>query len=501
MNGWWWYVLKGALRFLVLFAVISMVLGCYWSQKKFGQISWEQALFHLQIVGDGLAGADAELGRSFARQMFWAVVLTLLLLAPSRSFVALGAKVRTGLTALGKGASVVRSGVKDWRVLSLMLVGSLLFAGKTFGALDMFEHPEAGEVFGKYYVDPGTVALQAGSRRNLVLVYVESLEKGYADADSFGRNLLADLQTLSAPEGGSRIMFPEMYQSVGTGWTIAGILSTQCGVPLHSVLLGDGNRQGEMVSRFMPGAVCLGDALQAKGYRNVFMHGPYNGFAGVRTFLATHGYGEVYGREYWQQRYGQDHMNGWGLYDADLLREGASKFDELAKSGQPFNLTLLTIDTHGPDGFLNPECQAEGLTGFTGVVACTAGKVAALVRHIQASPAAGNTTVVVMGDHLAMRNPVSDILAKHDRRGVFNLILTPERLRPAVDSISRFDMLPTMLAAMGWSIPQDRLGLGYNGFSAAAKQRGGDWQQRLEAIAGNKSPRYLALWREQARNK
>ncbi|WP_080762228.1 sulfatase-like hydrolase/transferase [Chromobacterium violaceum] len=496
MNVKWEVALKSVARFLMLFAVMVMAFGCYWVRNKFGEITWEQLLFHLQIAEDGLADADAGLIRSFVRQMGWALLVTILLMIPIRGYASVGRGVSWCLAYCRVGVRKGYLAARDWRVLALMLAGTLLFAGETFGALGMLERTDKGELFGKHYVDPSTVELQPHGRRNLVLVYVESLEEAYANAKIFDRNLLKDLQELPPPAAGSKIAFSDMYQSVGTGWTIAGIVSTQCGVPLHSVLLGDGNRQGEMVSKFMPGATCLSDVLKRHGYHNVFMHGPYNAFAGVGTFMRTHSYDEVYDRELWQQRYASQHINGWGLYDADLLNEGSKKFDDLIKKKQPFNLTLLTIDTHGPDGFLSPECQSMGYRGFNGVVECTASHVAKFVRHVQASPAAKNTTIVVMGDHLAMRNPVSDILAKTERRRVFNLLLTPERMTPVIGSVSRFDMLPTMLAAMGWEIPQNKLGLGYNAFSSEAAGRSKDWQQQLEVIAGNKSPRYLALWRE-----
>lgn len=502
MNRYRWGVTAGksVFRFLALFLVLALVLGCRWAGEQFGEISLDQALFHLQIMRDGLVATDANLKESFARQMALAAVLAYGLLMPRAHGQVLLLAWRSMLPYIKLGVLWLREQLRDGRCLGFLLVVALLFVAWTFGAFAAWGNASGQELFGKYYVPPDKAEVRAGPRHNIVLIYVESLEKAYSDVDRFGENLLAPLEGLPAPSGGSRIVFPEMYQSVGTGWTIAGLVSTQCAVPLHSVLLGDGNQQGEQLDSFMPGAYCLGDLLRREGYRNVFMHGPDSSFAGVATYLRSHGYEDIRGREYWLQHgYSKTRMHGWGLYDEDLMREGAKRFDSLVVAGQPFNLSLLTIDTHGPEGFLNPACRDEGYQGFAGVVACTADRVAGLVKHIQASPAGRNTVVVVMGDHLSMRNPLSGKLQNGGERGVYNLILTPEPVKAQTNSVSRFDMLPTMLAAMGWRINGDRLGLGVNGFAPAAR-RSGDWRRQLDRAAGNKSPEYLKLWRRRDSN-
>jgi phosphoglycerol transferase len=65
-------------------------------------------------------------------------------------------------------------------------------------------------------------------------------------------------------------------------------------------------------------------------------------------------------------------MNDWGLYDDMLFIEAEKKLDELeSHPNTPFNLTLLTIDTHGPNGYVSKHCANQhGVTksNFEGIV-------------------------------------------------------------------------------------------------------------------------------------
>jgi phosphoglycerol transferase len=70
------------------------------------------------------------------------------------------------------------------------------------------------------------------------VIYVESLEQGYSSKAVFGHDLLEPLNGL---QGSS---FADYQQVPGTGWTIAAIVATQCGVPLERMTIFDGNTQG-----------------------------------------------------------------------------------------------------------------------------------------------------------------------------------------------------------------------------------------------------------------
>ncbi|NEL42191.1 MAG: phosphoglycerol transferase I, partial [Xanthomonas perforans] len=78
----------------------------------------------------------------------------------------------------------------------------------------------------------------------------------------------------------------------GSGWTIAGMVASMCGVPLTTAP-GDENSMGRM-GLFLPEARCLGDYLKDQGYRNHYVGGADASFAGKGSFLSSHGFDVVH---------------------------------------------------------------------------------------------------------------------------------------------------------------------------------------------------------------
>ena len=149
-----------------------------------------------------------------------------------------------------------------------------------------------------YYVTP-LVDSAPDRPRNLITIYLESIENTYRDPTLFGQNLLATLDEATVGWNSAE----GLRQYPGGGWTMAGLVGTQCGVPLKSRLLLPGvnpNEFGEQVDSYLPGAVCLGDVLAAHGYTSVFVGGAHARFAGKDTFLTGHGYDEVLGLSDWE---------------------------------------------------------------------------------------------------------------------------------------------------------------------------------------------------------
>src|SRR5690606_11663260 len=98
------------------------------------------------------------------------------------------------------------------------------------------------------------------------------------------------------------------------------------------------------------------------GYRQSFIGGASTRFAGKGTFLRRHGYDEVLGVEelVWYLD-DPNYLNNWGLYDDNTFAAAANKFDELASDpSRPFNLTMLTVDTHHPIGTPSRSCTPYG---------------------------------------------------------------------------------------------------------------------------------------------
>lgn len=494
---------------------LAYFLGCLlyavsdWLTDEFGSVTVDQVLYHLSFGTQGLLNSDPELFWRFVRR---AVLLPLglgLALWGADCFIsysrvhgvaATWGRIGTALGAawerlkrLGHGLVGLGNRVFHRRLPLLVALAGAIYFIDSFSLVSYVRQYFGPDYFGSSYVDPRAVALKKERPKNLVLIYVESLENTYSDPALFGHDLLARLNALKAK---GAISFDSYEQMPGAHYTIAGIVSTQCGVPLRSLAMFGGNEQGEQVARFLPRAHCLGDILDREGYANVFLNGSSLTFAGVGKFLHDHHYKKAVGREEWiGLGEKQETMSGWGLYDDDLFRHARSELAMLMKAGKPFNLTILTIDTHHPYGQLSTRCRKDGYSDFEGIVECTANQVAEFIEHIEKNGWLDKVAVVVQGDHLAMGNTSYDKLVTNPHRTVFNLLMTGGRkLTKNTEQVTHFDMLPTILDLIGFKVEGERAGLGYSALGPAQVERPADRIATMNAQLMNYSEAYRHLW-------
>ncbi len=256
---------------------------------------------------------------------------------------------------------------------------------------------------------------------NLVYIYGESLERTYFQPDVFP-DLAPELTALKD----SALDFSHTGQLPGTDYTIAGMVSSQCGIPLFAPF--EGNSSASM-SSFFPKNICLGDILKASGYENYFIQGADLRFAGKDVFLQSHGFDHMYGAQELKTMVADPgYKNNWGYYDDTVLDEVYEKFIELSKARKRFSLFTLTVDTHHPDGFISKTCQRRSYSvdgkvnqSFS-AVACSQEHIAGLIEKIKSSPYFKNTVIVVSSDHLAMNNTAYKYLNKQERNNLFFII-------------------------------------------------------------------------------
>jgi len=166
--------------------------------------------------------------------------------------------------------------------------------------------------FAVWYKEPAKSIPQPAL--NLVYIYGESLERTYFDNDAFTR-LTPELGALKN-EG---LDFTHTAQLPGTDYTIAGMVASQCGIPLFAPF--EGNASASM-SSFFPHNLCLGDILKNSGYENHFVQGANLRFAGKDVFLKSHGFDHLIGAEELKGRVADPtYRNDWGFYDDTVLDE------------------------------------------------------------------------------------------------------------------------------------------------------------------------------------
>lgn len=326
-----------------------------------------------------------------------------------------------------------------------------IYSDITFKSSNDFQH---------YYKTEASA--QKGNGLNVVYIYAESLERTYMDENLFP-GLIRHLKKLQKQSDA----FTDINQVINTGWTIAGVVATQCGIPLFVNSEGNtvnANSMGGSGS-FLRNAVCLGDILKKHGYYLVEMQGSSIEFSGIKEFYKTHSFDEIHGKNDLEKNLkDKTYLNGWGLYDDSLLKQVYAKFLSLSESGKKFALFFATMDTHHPDGQLSKTCSdnlyKDGKNSILNCVKCSDRLLSRFIDKIRHSKYAKNTLIVITSDHLAMRNDAYSTLLKGNRKDLF-LIFDPKekKFKQINRPGSMLDVGSTVLYKLG--IDED-IGLGRN---------------------------------------
>ncbi|KEA53293.1 phosphoglycerol transferase I [Mangrovibacter sp. MFB070] len=352
---------------------------------------------------------------------------------------------------------------RGYSLLALILALASVDASPAFHQLSELVKSQSRQGdpdFDVYYKEPNKTI--PSPHLNLVYIYGESLERTYFDNEAFP-GLTPELGALKQ----DAIDFSKTGQLPGMDYTIAGMVASQCGIPLFAPF--EGNSSASM-STFFPQNVCLGDILKNSGYENYFMQGANLRFAGKDVFLKSHGFDHLYGSEELKQRVSDPaYKNDWGYYDDTVLDEVWKQFVTLSSQNKRFSLFTLTVDTHHPDGFISRSCtrrsyKMDGKTNQSfSAVTCSQQHVAALIEKIKASPWFKNTIIVVSSDHLAMKNTAWPYLNKQDREDLFFIIRGDQPTQQLV-SVKRnpMDNGATVLDILGGD---NYLGLGRSSLS------------------------------------
>ena len=435
LRGW----LNGTLLALALiFAALAV-----WIRARFGTVTFDQIVTNLPIgAGKGIGNSSLAV-----EVLVWCVALPIAL-----------------VVALALGTRRFRR-IRARRPVRLVPAGALLVGVSvllTVAGVPEFAMAQLSETsIAPYYVRPAVTSVPA-KPKNLITVYLESGENAYGDVSAMGSNLLEDLDDATrgwqVDEG--------LQQFEGGGWTMAGLVGTQCGIPLKSLIATEGfdfNTYGEKVAHYLPGATCLGDVLAGQGYRNVFVGGADDDFAGKRTYLTDHGYDEVLGLSDWKDADPAAYISPeWGLADSHTLAHAADVLDTLHAADEPFNLTVLTLDTHEPAGVF-PDCTDDASVPMATAIRCSMKAVAGFLEHAEHAGYLDDTVVMVMGDHLkgtGDRDAFRDVLRAQENRTVIFRFHSPDRTPVGRDSADQLSVLPTTLELLGFGLADGRAGLG-----------------------------------------
>ena len=323
-----------------------------------------------------------------------------------------------------------------------------------------------------HYVDPGTVQLTfPAEKRNLIYIFLESMENTYADTsagDPIYDNYIPEL-TVLADENVSFSNTDALggaYSYAGTTWTASAMVAQTTGMTVKVPVTADAYGAD---AGFMPGVISIGDILRREGYNLRLLVGSDAAFHGRESYFLEHGNYDIVDIDSLKAegRLPEDYLEWWGFEDEKLFAFAKEEIVALAEEGKPFNFTMLTADTHFPDGYVCHLCETKYEDQYSNVLSCSSKQVYDFVDWIKAQPFYENTTIIISGDHLTMDADFLDKLDKNYVRTTYNCIINAP-VSPSLEKnreFGTFDMFPTTLAAMGVKIDGDRLALGTNLFS------------------------------------
>ena len=466
---------------VVLFLAACMIAASTYKRVQFGDSGLDEILFY---ATSGLTHEQAdrfmaviEGGLFIAIPVF--ITLTIPLIALYRNEANMTAKVKSPSQSRWAQFTAVRAMPL---YLALVMTGSLWFSWNSFAVGEYIQSlTRVNTIFEDHYVDPRQANVTfPEEKRNLVYIYLESMENTVASREAGGQYTTSRIPELEALAlDSTNISFSHQASGLGgalpltgTTWTSAAMAAQSMGVPLkHSLFNTDGPDNREY-KQFLPGAYGIGDVLEAEGYNQTFIMGSRAAFGGRNAMLGQHGDYQIidYNRAQTSGMIPKGYDVWWGYEDNKLFEFARHEMTRLAKENKPFNLQLLTADTHFTDGYLDAQCPTPYAQKYDNVYACSSRQVAEFVQWIQQQPFSDTTTIVLVGDHLGMQAPYYNaIIADNDtfQRTTYNVILnsavTTERRHNRL--FSSFDLYPTTIAALGATIEGERLGLGVNLFS------------------------------------
>ncbi len=356
---------------------------------------------------------------------------------------------------------------------AVSLVMALLFTERTFKVIEYVQlRMSPSNLYEENYVDPLDVSI-TGEGKNLIYIYLESMETVYADTASGGAqpdvNYIPGLTELA----NANISFSSsdklggFHAINGTTWTMGALLATTSGVPYSFPT--ERNSMGKW-EEFAGGLTTLGDVLESKGYKNEFLCGSNSDFAGRRSYFEQHGNYQIFdlytaqNREYIPRNY----FVWWGYEDLYLYEIAKDELTELAGSGEPFNFTMLTVDTHYVGGYVCSLCKNEYEVPTANIVACADRQLMDFLSWCGEQDFYEDSVIIISGDHPRMDTFLVESVEDYYDRTVYNCFINSAK-EPSGSTVNRdftaLDMFPTILSAMGFDIEGNRLGLGVDMFS------------------------------------
>lgn len=438
--------------YILLYIASLVIAGITYVKRYFPLVNFEQILYGLtNMKGSSASGiVDGTIFTFSVGTLIFLILLVIyILLHNSKKVILIRIKYYSGF----------------------ILLGSIIF---TLYAIGVFEYEinlfKQTKIYDKYYVDGNGVDITfPDKKQNLIFIYMESMETTNASINNGGAQKVSYIPNLENyalkyDNFSSGEKLGGFVPVSGTTYTLAGMISQNSGVNFKLPI----NIMDKNIVK-MNGVYALGDVLVDNGYKNYLMMGSQAIFASRDIYFKNHGNYEIFDYTYAinNELIPKDYLVWWGYEDNKLFEFAKNKLKDISKEEQPFNLTLLTADTHFTDGYLDSECDTPFDKKYANVMHCSDKMINNFITWVMEQDFYKNTTIVLVGDHLTMQSSFYDDIDKNYTRSVYNVFINSRVKSDTTKNrmFSSMDIYPTTLASLGVKIDGDRLGLGTNMYS------------------------------------
>ncbi|MBR6044936.1 MAG: LTA synthase family protein [Ruminococcus sp.] len=467
----WFYITVCAV-FVALAVFIATVT--WFLHTVYSNMHFESILFTMRFAAGGLAWEDILAGTGLT--VAFALITGYLCYHMFKCFS--NDRLVVADTNSSGEYTLVMNGRKRAVTIALsaaMLCGSAaLFSDQTKFVHYIGMKLDKSTIYDNYYVraDESIVTFPE-KKRNLIYIYVESMENTYASKDVGGsqdKNYIAGLTELAQENlnfsntdklGGASVFVPSITNTMGS--TVA----QTCGISLNTKIFPLINSIKEF-----PDTPRLEDILHDNGYNQLYIEGSKGEFSMYDKYVGRYDDCEVFDRKtaadkgYIEE--GADYMWKWGIEDQKLIEITKELITDISKKDKPFFVTMYTMDTHTfESGHRCRYCDESIPNDYLASVECSSRQVTGLVNWIKEQPFYEDTTVILVGDHLGNEKTSMVDIDESYVRTTYNCFINPAKgpVNAKGRVFSSLDMFPTTLSAIGAEIKGGRLGLGTDLFS------------------------------------
>ena len=450
----------------VVSGIISVlaILICFsikWMLETWANLTMDELVYHLNSP---LEGTDSDM---IWQYVFKCIVPTIIIIMVITAIMIIfkKKKKRTGyiciVVLIASVTILVLYGYTAWKKLD---IGDYM-SGQS----------EISSFIDDNYVDPKEVTLTfPEKKRNLIYIFLESMETAYSDEDNggaFEKDVIPELTEIAQENeefSGKDNKLNGGYSMPGTTWTMGAMFAQTSGLPLKISISAN---EMDTQDNFFPGITTIGDILSDAGYSQTLLLGSNATFGGRKLYFSEHGNYDIIDYNYAMEQgwlSTEEYPVWWGYDDQKLFEFAKNRLGELATQNEPFNLTMLTVDTHFEDGYVCDKCDDRfGNNQYANVMACSSKQVAEFVEWVQQQDFYENTTIVISGDHPTMDSDFCEDVDESYTRKVYTAYINGGKSELSnARNYTTMDAFPTTLAAIGVEIEGNRLGLGTNLFSS-----------------------------------